>query len=259
MMTDFIPDTAPSLPSASQSSHEKLTQKIQNLNGNIEQVGAKVKEINGQSGESSSAGNTSSETPPSSQDQNNTTLPSQELALSKPREDEEIVPFDNQQSDSNKTPNPQPSTDPRKLPRLESKNLGTLVIENVDRQPPPYASVNNPPLRTPNQGQRQNRLDAITPSMDGSILEPRALDGSKLKSYEVEQLPTAVFYRTLVVTNVLSAPSVLSESVTRLEPNTKVRVVARMGQWLELKSSEGRRGFIYAQDAVEVKETASQP
>ncbi len=56
-------------------------------------------------------------------------------------------------------------------------------------------------------------------------------------------------YRTITPTEVLSAPSLLAKSLARLEINTPVHVTKKMGHWLELRSTGGRTGFIYAQDA----------
>ena len=81
----------------------------------------------------------------------------------------------------------------------------------------------------------------------------RALNGSPLQAYEVNKFDPPLRYRTLTATEVLSAPSLLAASLARLDQNTPVDVTARMGQWLELRSTAGRIGYIYAQDAVEEK------
>ncbi len=89
------------------------------------------------------------------------------------------------------------------------------------------------------------------PIQDGG--KQTALDGSKLQGYPVEQFDTPVLYRTITATKVLDAPSVLARSVDALGADAKVQVVSRMGRWLELRSTGGRRGYIYAQDATEIK------
>lgn len=83
--------------------------------------------------------------------------------------------------------------------------------------------------------------------------EARGLDGSPVTGVEVQQFSKPELYRTVTPTAVLEAPSVLSPAVERLEANAKIQVVSRMGQWLELRSSGGRRGYIFAQDAVKVE------
>ncbi|HMO17149.1 MAG TPA: SH3 domain-containing protein [Oligoflexia bacterium] len=79
----------------------------------------------------------------------------------------------------------------------------------------------------------------------------RALDGSVLRSYEVERFEPPRVFETLTSTNVLSAPSLLAPSITRLEAGTPIQVTARMGLWIEIRSNAGKIGYIYAQDATE--------
>jgi len=106
------------------------------------------------------------------------------------------------------------------------------------------------------------KVQQIKPKADGrtygppQIVDPasgrgseRALDGSPLKSYEVERYDPPHVYETLTATNVLASPSLLSASITRLEAHTPIQVTAKMGFWLEIRSNEGRTGYIYAQDA----------
>jgi hypothetical protein len=79
----------------------------------------------------------------------------------------------------------------------------------------------------------------------------KTLDGSQLRSYEVRQFNPPLRFRTITATEVLSAPSLLANSLAHLEAQTPVDVTAHMGQWLELRSSRGHVGYIYAQDAEE--------
>ena len=78
----------------------------------------------------------------------------------------------------------------------------------------------------------------------------RALDGGPLKSYEVERFDPPLVYETITATNVLSAPSLLSQPITRLNSGTPIHVTATMGLWLELRSNEGKLGYIFSQDAT---------
>lgn len=83
--------------------------------------------------------------------------------------------------------------------------------------------------------------------------EGKALDGSRLQAYEVEEFQEPVLYKTLAATDVLEAPSSLAPAIDRIDANAKIQVVSRMGNWLELRSTGGRRGYIYAQDAIQAK------
>ena len=83
--------------------------------------------------------------------------------------------------------------------------------------------------------------------------EGTSIDGQPVRSYEVQRYPSPVLFKTIASTQVLSAPSFLATSLVRLAPDTSIQVVSRMGQWLELRSTEGNRGFILAQDAQEVR------
>lgn len=76
-----------------------------------------------------------------------------------------------------------------------------------------------------------------------------ALDGSPLRSYEVEKFSPPQLFRTITATRVLSAPSILSSTLAELPENTPIHVSARMGRWLELRSTGGRVGYIFSQDA----------
>ncbi|MCB0324844.1 MAG: hypothetical protein KDD69_14775 [Bdellovibrionales bacterium] len=77
----------------------------------------------------------------------------------------------------------------------------------------------------------------------------RGLDGQPITSESVEVFNPPLLYHTIAPTEVLAAPSLLAQSLARLEPNTPVHVTRRMGRWLELRSTGGRVGYIYAQDA----------
>ncbi len=76
----------------------------------------------------------------------------------------------------------------------------------------------------------------------------RALDGSSLKSYEVEKFDPPELYKTITGTNVLSAPSLMSPSIGRLNVGATVRVTSIMGQWTEIRSEAGRLGYIFLKD-----------
>ncbi|MCC6220025.1 MAG: hypothetical protein IT291_02160 [Deltaproteobacteria bacterium] len=87
-------------------------------------------------------------------------------------------------------------------------------------------------------------------SAGGASELPKTLDGSELKAYNVERFEPPLVYRTIVETRVIEAPSSLGAVIAELRRDAKVQVIARMGHWLEVRSVQGKRGYIYAQDAV---------
>ena len=125
-----------------------------------------------------------------------------------------------------------------KIPRLDPKTIGASKVDTVDQSP---------------------RRAGIEPSLpdilnnEPRIPEGKTLDGKVLQSYEVEQFNPPLRYSTIAATEVLSAPSLLSKSLARLETDTHVDVTKKMGLWLEIRSTGGRIGYIYAQDAEETK------
>ncbi len=139
-----------------------------------------------------------------------------------------------------------PQIDPGKVPMLDPNKLGSA--------PPIEIAVPTGAKGTEPIEARDRNRDSIQPSLPqfGGPPDPkgRGMDGGPVRSYPVERLSEAEVYRTITETNVLSAPSLLAQTVTRLPSETSVQVVSRVGQWLELRSVGGKRGFIYAQDAV---------
>jgi len=120
--------------------------------------------------------------------------------------------------------------DKSKLPEMNPDKLATAVVESLGD-----SGATNP-------------VGKVTRGPDGRIYGPPPTDPS-VRPVEVEQMKTPQLYRVIAPTAVFSAPSVIAQSVARLEPNAKIQVVAKLGKWLELRSSGGRRGYIYAQDA----------
>ena len=166
----------------------------------------------------------------------------------------------------------------RKLPNL--RNEGDDELESLSGMPDAENAIhqNQVPSLNPDKfakvqveqvgsSPRKTQLEDVDPQQvhvgsDGRAYGPpkdadpysepgrKALDGSPLQSYNVENFEPPLLFRTLTATEVLTAPSLLSQSLARLDANTPVHVTKRMGQWLELVSSGGRVGYIYAQDAT---------
>lgn len=140
-----------------------------------------------------------------------------------------------------------------KIPELDAGRFRDTKVESIGSSPmkAPVPAATSSALRTDPSGR------IYGPPSDGSVVplpgDSRALDGSRLRSYEVKQFDPPLRYHTITSTEVLSAPSLLARSLDRLGPRTPIDVTAHMGLWLELRSTGGRVGYIYAQDAVEDK------
>ncbi|MCC6954924.1 MAG: hypothetical protein IT290_12475 [Deltaproteobacteria bacterium] len=142
-------------------------------------------------------------------------------------------------------PRPPPRPDSRKLPEADADRLAGTVVESLGRVPDPREiDVAVGSLRAGPDGRTYG------PPLNASGSD-RALDGSDLRAYPVDQLAAPVLYKIIAPTKVLSAPSVLANPLGELKPEAMVQVTSRMGRWLEIQSTGGRRGFIYSQDAAE--------
>lgn len=134
---------------------------------------------------------------------------------------------------------PTPPASPNKLPEMNADALANSVVEvlaSTGRQEEVKgSSVGRMPISVPFPGQKD-------------------LDGTPLQGYAIEQFDPPVMFRTIARTDVMSAPSVIATSLATLSAESKIQVVSKMGKWLEVKSSEGRRGYIHLQDAVQIKE-----
>jgi len=78
----------------------------------------------------------------------------------------------------------------------------------------------------------------------------QGLDGKSVQPREVVPFVPPKVYTTIAKTKVLSSPSIVSTQVDQLDEGAKVQVVADLGRWLELRSHQGLKGYIYSQDAV---------
>jgi len=224
----------PLMPSLELNGHDVLSRKMQNINSSLAQVGERLRNI----GEKPAAD--------SEVDQAALAASEQQLSKVEKKSEDELVPLDGPKQPV------EARLDPRKTPRLEPNEVKNTPVEDLGRAPLPRDEA--PQLKVGADGRLYGPPSDQDPAAGNRSSEARALDGSPLRSYEVHDFSNPKLYRTIVATNVLSAPSLLSVAVTRLEPNTSIQVVSHMGQWLELRSTQGRRGYIFAQDAVEVGE-----
>ncbi len=157
---------------------------------------------------------------------------------------------------------PASSLDPRKAPLLNPDTLKGTPVESLGGDPHVTMAPKDAQGLDQNlERGRDGQLYGPPVSLDGGRNSSRdpyekpgtALDGSQIRSYAVDRFPTPLTFKTITATNVLDAPSVLAPAIDRISSDAVIKVIARMGKWLELQSTGGRRGFIYAQDAVEVK------
>lgn len=163
------------------------------------------------------------------------------LALKKSTSDQEVVPLTSPEPTQVPTPT-------AKTPPLEPNKMANLKVEDLDQQP----ATTSPDLRVGKSGRVYGAPRTIDPTLDPSGHPGKAVDlnGEPLKSYEVNQFSNSTLYKTIAPTNVLSAPSVVASTISHLETDTSIHVISEMGRWLELESRNGKRGYIYAQDAV---------
>jgi hypothetical protein len=152
---------------------------------------------------------------------------------------------------------------------IAKTNIPMANIPNLDRRKIQPVSVGSSPRKAPLMDPNPPNPQAAvlpqtkTPLRDSDPLRNRsgekALDGSPLRSYEVETYNPPVTFRTITPTNVLVSPSLFSKSLTRLEVDTHVHVTRKMGNWLELRSTGGRTGYIFAQDATQLSLNSKSP
>lgn len=232
----------PEFPAAELRAGDMLTQKMATLNASLTQVSNRVKEVASPSGTDSGADAT---VDPSVDKAALRSKEAEALQAKGNSRDAELVPLG---GESHPAPKPLPPIDPRRIPRLEPGEVGTgLQVHNLDTSSDTTTAHD---LRVGPDGRVYGPPRAIDPAIGVQGPEGgRALDGSPLRSYEVEQFTPPLLYRTLVSTNVLAAPSHMAESLSHLDAETPIHVVSKVGPWLELVSAQGRRGYIFAQDA----------
>lgn len=149
----------------------------------------------------------------------------------------------------------QPSTtfgDPLdKQPRLDPKEILAPQIEQLDINKNVNRAI-TPEITDLKEDANGRRFGKPVEAAEKSpYAGRRSLDGGPLQSHEVKLLDPPVHYRTITPTDVLSHPSFVSRSLVRLDVNSTVLAVAKMGQWLEIRSVQGRQGYVLAQDVIE--------
>ena len=153
---------------------------------------------------------------------------------------EDLVPISSLPDARNDIPGKTlPKADPSVLPKTKKvKIVGTSPRKSSTGQsvlPGTEGAVDVPPIVRKEKNSSSSSKD---------------LYGNPLKAHQVQRFDPPLVYRTITQTEVLSAPSLLSKSVARLARDTPVHVTRQVGHWLELRSTEGSIGYIYAQDAV---------
>ncbi|HQH26990.1 MAG TPA: hypothetical protein PLP17_06300 [Oligoflexia bacterium] len=179
---------------------------------------------------------------PSEIDEKALTSPSAKALSTSPQEDE-LEPI-------GKLPPARNDIPANRVPKPNASQFANTKVEEVGSSPrkaalPPGLAGSS--LKTGRDGRLYGPPQVNDPAAHAA--DGKALDGSPLRSFEVQQFNPPLRYRTITATDVLSAPSLLASTYARLEADIPVDVTARMGQWLELRSQKGQVGYIYAQDA----------
>lgn len=247
MNTEMLLPARLELPEVALSKRELLDAKFQTINSNLEQIGERVKNIGGRQNDKQPTMEEIAKDP--SVDQ--AALKSD--AANALKKDDELVGIEGPDEPK---PTPEPKVDPRRVPSLDPNANSHVQVEdltpNIPRHPDsPMDLKVGPDGRI--YGPTTDRDPAVEARLPGAPAQAaQTLDGTPLRSYEVQDFERPQRYKTITATNVFSAPSLLSSTVSRLEPETTVQVVSKMGLWLELRSTQGRPGYIFSQNAVPV-------
>lgn len=141
---------------------------------------------------------------------------------------EELLPPDDELVSMSNLPPATNAISENNIPDIAPGRFSTTKVEDVGN------SRRKTVAKSPSQ-EKQGRDETLKSAQANS---------EKEQSFDPPRL-----YRTITPTEVLASPSLLAKSLARLESNTPVHVTKSMGPWLELRSTGGRTGFIYAQDA----------
>lgn len=170
---------------------------------------------------------------------------------------EQMAPENDELVSISRIPRAENAIPENSVPQLDPNDLPSMPVESIGssgkKAPIPTAAMDG--LRVDSAG----RVYGAPKASDPAGAQGRALDGSPLRSYEVEQFDPPLVYKTIARTRVASAPSLLSETLAELNADTPVHVTARMGRWLELRSTGGKVGYIYSQDARPSDAPMQQP
>lgn len=149
----------------------------------------------------------------------------------------------------------QEAKDRKKIPSLDPNVLSKNRVEQVGSPNWQRTAVDeisvSPDGRTYSRDPLKDRNLGVD---DGRV----TMDGTPLKPLEVTKFQEPKVFRVLKDVEVQASPSMLAKPVSKLEANSKVHAAARFGQWLEVVSTKGRKGYIFAQDAVELNEKAAE-
>lgn len=148
-------------------------------------------------------------------------------------------------------------------PELDTQRLNQTVVDSAGDNDRRVAldrltvagdgRVYGQPQSSNNINGNSDRGNAERANADQAVVGRSPVDGSPVRPHEVREFPKQTYYRTITSTEVFSSPSLLAHSVARLEKGAKIEVVAQLGLWLEVVSQKGRKGYLYAQDAVKIE------
>ncbi len=168
----------------------------------------------------------------------NTNTESIEKANDEEEKEEEVLLSEQEEPISNSTP----------LEDSEDITSGAKdYSEEIDLEPIPKEKI---PNLSPETNSKPELIDQSPKRVESRKINPRLPKASKgIKAYDVREFDPPLKYKTITSTEVLSSPSLLSNSLARLKLDTHVQVIRKIGLWLEIRSTQGRIGYIYAQDA----------
>jgi hypothetical protein len=243
----LAPNPAMAFPALDNSA--RTTAGSQVINATLDQVGKRLQQLAFSKPKEETEQKKTDEAAPSTTevDQSALNAAKAKAVAKNSTEEDELVSLTNLPPAKNAIP-------ANRVPKPDAGKFANTRVEDVGTSPRKAAvpqEATDKGLQVGADGRVYGAPKAKDPVVENS--GAKTLDGSQLRSYEVQQFNPPLRFRTITATEVLSAPSLLANSMAHLEAQTPVDVTAHMGQWLELRSSRGHVGYIYAQDAAEIQ------
>lgn len=139
--------------------------------------------------------------------------------------------------------------DENKVPYIDPNKLAQTQVEEVESSPQKTA-VSSQSEQQQSSENKNSKIKKTAKEIENIVskIENKTKD-NLIPSDRINQFSKPRRYRTITETEVFSAPSLMADSLAHLEANTPIEVTARMGKWLELRSTTERVGYIYSEDA----------
>jgi hypothetical protein len=148
----------------------------------------------------------------------------------------------------NKVPDTSPEAIPKnKLPKSNPERFAKTRVSSVGTSP----RKTKAPELSGSSSSQDNRGSTVRDPYAGK--SAKTVDGTPLRSYEVQHFDPPQLFKTITSTSVLATPSLLSKAMARLENGSHIHCTRKMGPWLEIVSLQGKIGYILAQDASPAK------